>query len=478
MDPLRASITIDQLLRALRHDEVYILLSPTLIMVGILAAAYCFLPRRFNVLLFWLALFAILDGLRLLLQSQSVALLIGPSATLDRSSTALNYIVPLPAFLFFRTAGLLSQAFIRSAYGVCVILFVLLSGTLIFGPKPWFYIVYCIVMIGALAALIIQSLARRSDDKDNDILPIRIGLVSYSGILLCAYLAGLFGHPIQMEPLGFVVLLLCLGYVAAQRTIRRNEQLNEIKRELEIATRIQLSILPGSFPRSKHFAVAARYLPMSSVAGDFYDFLLSEDQRAGLLIADASGHGVPAALIASMVKLAASSQRSHAAEPAQLLHKMNVALCGNTQSQFVTAAYVYLDAIGGVLRYSAAAHPPLLLLRNGRVTTITENGLMLALFPLAEYTEAVQDLCPGDRLLLYTDGIVEASNARGEEFGHENLCAVLEQSSDLSPEETADRIMSSVQEWAATQDDDLTLLVCDYTDDGSSRLPCVPSSAG
>src|SRR4029079_15495245 len=116
-------------------------------------------------------------------------------------------------------------------------------------------------------------------------------------------------------------------------------------------------------------------VPMTSVAGDLYEFLVADNQHAGLFISDVSGHGVPAALIASMVKMAATSQRSHAAHPAQLLAGMNAALCGNTQGQYVTAAYVYLDAKARELRYSAAGHPAMLLLRGGVVTEVAENGM-------------------------------------------------------------------------------------------------------
>ena len=112
-----------------------------------------------------------------------------------------------------------------------------------------------------------------------------------------------------------------------------HQQLGEIQRELEVARNIQLSILPPEFPASTSFQVAARYVPMTSVAGDFYDFLETDSCRAGLLIADVSGHGIPAALIASMVKMAAISQRANAAHPAQLLNGMNAALCGATQGQ-------------------------------------------------------------------------------------------------------------------------------------------------
>jgi phosphoserine phosphatase RsbU/P len=238
--------------------------------------------------------------------------------------------------------------------------------------------------------------------------------------------------------------------------------LNEIQKELEVARRIQLSILPAEFPASPNFRVAARYVPMTSVAGDFYDFIVADERQAGLLIADVSGHGVPAALIASMVKLAATSQRANAADPSGLLAGMNAALCGNTQNQFVTAAYVHLDSEAGELRYSAAGHPPMLLLRKGKVLPVEENGLMLAAFDFANYSTAAQPLERGDRLLLYTDGIVEAANTRGDFFGQEALSMLLRQTAAVPPSDAADQIIASVQRWAPTQDDDLTVLVCDY----------------
>jgi sigma-B regulation protein RsbU (phosphoserine phosphatase) len=250
--------------------------------------------------------------------------------------------------------------------------------------------------------------------------------------------------------------------VAARQTLERDQQLNDIQKELEVARRIQLSILPAEFPRSVNFQVAARYVPMTSVAGDFYDFIVADDTRAGLLIADVSGHGVPAALIASMVKLAATAQRANAADPSGLLSGMNAALCGNTQNQFVTAAYVHLDSAARELRYSAAGHPPMLLLRDGRVMDVAENGLMLAAFEFATYSTAAQPLEPGDRLLLYTDGIVEAASASGEFFGQESLRSLLRQTSGSAPADAADRIIATVQRWTVSQDDDLTVLVCDY----------------
>ena len=208
---------------------------------------------------------------------------------------------------------------------------------------------------------------------------------------------------------------------------------------------------------------------MTSVAGDFYDYIIADDQQVGLLIADVSGHGVPAALIASMVKLAAASQRAVAADPCRFLSGMNSALLGNTQNQFVTAAYVYLNSESGELRYSAAAHPPLLLVRNGRVTHIEENGLMLAVFGFASYSTAVHKLETDDRIVMYTDGVVEASNAAGDFFGHDALCDLLTRTRELSPAMAADSIISSVRQWSEKQDDDLTILICDYISNDSMR---------
>ena len=255
---------------------------------------------------------------------------------------------------------------------------------------------------------------------------------------------------------------MSLGIVAARRTFANEQQLTVIQKELEIAREIQLSILPASFPESKRFRVAARYLPMTSVAGDFYDFFLKSEHELGVLIADVSGHGVPAALIASMVKLAATTQRGNADDPSSLLLGMNSALYGHTQSQFVTAGYVYLNAASRELRYAAAAHPPMLLLRDDEVLEITENGLMLAAFDFSTYGTRTLPIEPGDRLILYTDGVLEATNAQLEEFGAERLHAMVRETGCLAQTEALDRIVAALQQWAAVQNDDLTVLLCDY----------------
>ncbi len=168
------------------------------------------------------------------------------------------------------------------------------------------------------------------------------------------------------------------------------QQLLTIQKELETARQIQLSILPSEIPKIEGLDIAARYIPMTSVAGDFYDFIVVDEKHIGVLVADVSGHGMPAALIASMLKIALSAQAAHAADPAQVLLGLNQALCGKFQHHFVTAAYLYFDMQKGTLTYAGAGHPPLLLSGGSEgVRSIEENGLFLGKFSFATYTSVV-----------------------------------------------------------------------------------------
>lgn len=450
----------NDVLRLFNHAQVYLLLGAAITALGLFSAAFLLLRRRFDSLLFWFTLFALLYGGHLIMQYQLLWWLGERPEAFRRIVVAIEFLIPLPAFFFFDTLGLLGRAGRLISTIVWPIALCLALATLITGPQ--FRILNHAFVASVLIIFVIALLRTESDSPDEKL--IRCGLLVFIACALYNSITGIIGHYYyNIEPFGFILLIACLGIVAGRRTLAHEQQLSNIQKELEIARRIQLSILPNEFPASASFRVAARYLPMTSVAGDFYDFLLADDQHAGILVADVSGHGVPAALIASMVKLAAAAQSANVMRPSELLHGMNTALCGNTQSQFVTAAYVYLSAATSEFRYAAAAHPAMLLLRNGEVISIAENGLMLGAFSFATYTTISHPLQPGDRLLLYTDGILEAANAADEEFGDYRLAALLQQTANLSHIETADRIITTIQQWAVSQNDDLTVLVCDYT---------------
>jgi phosphoserine phosphatase RsbU/P len=455
-----SEMTADQVLRTFRHDVPTLLFGAMIMAVGLVAAAVSEIRRKHDRILNYLAFFAGLYGLRMWMQTD-MFLMAQRWSFYPRISRAIDFIVPIPAFLFLDAAGFLHRRLRNAAYVVGAILALLAVATIALGPQTIFYQINAVLIIGSLSTLVLITMRRSSVNRDAVI--IRRGLLIFAAFIFWENFRNLLGISLpNIEPIGFMAFLLSLGYVATRQTLQRDQQLSEIQRELEVAKRIQLSILPADFPKSANFEVAARYLPMTSVAGDFYDFIVADDTHAGLLIADVSGHGVPAALIASMVKVAAISEREDAADPAALLAGMNSVLCGNTQNQFVTAAYVYLDSASGSLRYSAAGHPPMLLLREGNVIEIIENGLILAAFDFATYRNATLPLNPGDRFLLYTDGLIEATNANGDFFGQDALSALLRQTAALPPSRVSDQIISAVQHWSASQDDDLTLLICDY----------------
>ena len=449
------------ILRIFNHAQIYLFLGAAIMTVGLLSASFALLRRRYDPLLLWFALFAILYGLRLEMNYQLLWEFGMRPALFRRIMIAIGYLVPIPAFFFFRVMNLLGRIGRIVSTIVWPVVLCLALLTLAIGYRDIFRIINNTLVITILVVLIIALV--RIPSGSPDLTLIRSGLFLFIAGALYDNVTGILGHYGNVEPFTFVILLVCLGIVAGRRTLANEQQLTVIQKELEIARRIQLSILPSPFPVSKNFLVTARYLPMTTVAGDFYDFLVASDHEAGLLIADVSGHGIPAALIASMVKLAASTQRANAENPSDLLLNMNSTLCGNTQNQFVTAGYVYLNAASGQLRYSAAAHPPMLLLRLGEVTEITENGLMLAAFDSATYSTLTLPIQAGDRLVLYTDGMLEATNLQEEEFGPNRLHQVVRETAALPQAEAANHIVASIQRWAAAQNDDLTIILCDYT---------------
>ena len=242
-------------------------------------------------------------------------------------------------------------------------------------------------------------------------------------------------------------------------------QLQTIQSEMNIARQIQLSILPREIPAIKGLDISARYLPMTSVAGDFYDFIAIDEKRIGILVADVSGHGMPAALISSMLKIALDGQTKHATDPARVLDGLNRALCGKFQGHFVTAVYVVVDTERECLLYAGAGHPPLILMDHstGEAHDFLENGLFLGYFPDASYTAMEIPFKAGDYGVLYTDGIPEMTDPSDEQFGLERLKQFLQDNHDLSAGQFVDALLDELSRWSdlasgREAEDDITLL--------------------
>jgi len=257
-----------------------------------------------------------------------------------------------------------------------------------------------------------------------------------------------------------------LALRAAREQLAR--QLFAINHELEMARHIQLSILPSHPPAIEGLDIAARYMPMASVAGDYYDFIVVDERHLGILVADVSGHGPPAALIASMLRIALSDQMPHASDPARVLWGLNQALCGKFEHHFVTAAYAFVDMEKNLLSYGGAGHPPMLVWRrsDGRAREVEENGLLLTQFPEETYLAVQLPFEPGDRMVLYTDGVPESRNPNKEEFGTKRFLRFMEEKQNLGAEEFASALVEEVCQWSEcrqgqVQRDDITLLAID-----------------
>jgi serine phosphatase RsbU (regulator of sigma subunit) len=203
---------------------------------------------------------------------------------------------------------------------------------------------------------------------------------------------------------------------------------------------------------------------MTAVAGDFYEFIPVDQKQVGFLVADVTGHGVPAALIASMIKVAMQTVAPFAHDPREVLRGLNRILFRQLHDQFVSAAFLWLDTENRKALYSAAGHPPLLRWREGKLERIESNGLLFGVIPDPDFPVCDLPIHSGDRFLLYTDGVIEPQNAGGESFGDRKLEQVVRNNQSRPPSELTDQLLSEIHLWqpaSVFQQDDITLLVID-----------------
>src|ERR671915_1382247 len=208
-----------------------------------------------------------------------------------------------------------------------------------------------------------------------------------------------------------------------QRLQRERNERERIEQELQVARRIQQASLPKEVPTLEDWQINPYYQPARQVGGDFYDFHLLPEGKLGLAVGDATGKGVPAALVMSttcgMLRLAAQSYSS----PGQMLQRVNEALFPYIPSNtFVTCFYAILDPESGLLRYANAGHDlPYLQHHDGDAEELRARGMPLGLMPGMSYEGKEDSLEVGDSALLYTDGLVEAHDPEGEMFGFPRL---------------------------------------------------------
>ena len=248
-----------------------------------------------------------------------------------------------------------------------------------------------------------------------------------------------------------------------REAISSRDQLTALQSELGVANQIQQSILPTNFPASHGYRVFGSMEPAKEVGGDFYDVVRLEEDCVGLAIADVSDKGVPAALFMmssrTMMKGAAISAR----QPAEVLAIVNSMLSEDNDPQmFVTVLYAVYDPATGLLTYSSGGHDtPLVVHRDGSSELLPlTDGIVLGIMPELQYKQNCVTLVPGDTVICYTDGVTEAMNGNGEQFGIERLRQTFLESPPTDAEDAVQKIFEAVTDFAdgTIQSDDITCL--------------------
>ena len=456
-----------------------VLIGATLLVLGCASVLASMLrPRQSTRVLLAFGLSMGMYGIRLLAEQQSVRSAF-PLATVQwRYLIAfLTYLVNIPLAFFIariigpgwrnstRSVGYMVAAFAVVAIGTDV---VLRRPGAALPANSWLVLILIGVAVGNV--LVVSSRPHR-----DMVLTERVALAGALtfGVFAINENVGRIVFPrTNIEPVGMLVFVLCLAYAVVRAVFRAEAEFAGVQRELETARRIQLSLLPRKIPEHPGLDIAARFVPVTAVAGDIYDVVLLGSGGIGLLVADVSGHGIPAALVASMVKVAFAAEAGRADDPAAVLTAMNQALCRHLEHAYVTAVYAVVNTERQTLTVATAGHPPPLLHRQGETSSLEcEHGVMLGVFPDAQYVNLeVVPFAPGDRLLLYSDGVVEACNRAGEFFETDRVARWLSEIPHGSAERFAETAFKELTRWrGGAFEDDVTFVIAERT--SRTRVP-------
>jgi phosphoserine phosphatase RsbU/P len=247
----------------------------------------------------------------------------------------------------------------------------------------------------------------------------------------------------------------------AQAAIVEKERMEH---ELELARELQQSLLPNQFPHLPGISLAAASRPARQVGGDFYDVIRLRGGRLGLVMADVSDKGMPAALFMALTRSLIRAEAKRRTSPRQVLLNVHRLLLEISRAEmFVTVFYGMFDPAQGSIRYARAGHDHPLLIRSGSTEcqSLTARGMALGFVEDVDLQEDEVKFCPGDRLVLYTDGITHAESATGEFFGIERLRRIVSTAGPLTAQALCDLIFERVSAFQAgtTQFDDMAVLI-------------------
>ena len=247
---------------------------------------------------------------------------------------------------------------------------------------------------------------------------------------------------------------------AAQAYLVEKERL---EREIELAADVQRSLLPGDLPQFSDYAFSAFLTPARQVGGDFYDVIVLDEDHIGILIADVADKGFHAALFMAVSRTLFQQAAQHSLSPSRVVLDVHRSMfkVANQDDMFLTAFYGVLHRASGVLTYVRAAHERPLLYRDGVVSELQGNGRFLGMIRELELDEFSIHLKQGDRLIMFSDGVTDATNWNDDHYSLDRLQALVAKQGHLAAEALTDTIVQEVEMWCAGAPaaDDLTLLI-------------------
>jgi len=325
------------------------------------------------------------------------------------------------------------------------------------------------------------------------ILPLGVGAIflrkeiSYSLIVVCILFHDYYSpRPINpgLRIFHNLSAMLCFAFIVyvIQRYIEQREALaktvqqqrDELLKDVGLAAQVQRLFLPVGKPAIAGLEIAGMMQPARGVGGDYYDYIPINAQTIQMVIADVSGKGVPAALLMSATAAAMRLEANHVRNLLDMVGRLNTEIHSVSDGErYVTLLVAEIDAHKRSLRYVNCGHNPALLFRgkDGTVTRLNSSCPPIGLSPEEICELASADLNPGDVVVFYTDGVTEAENRFGEEFGMQRLSATVRRGSSLSAEDLMVDIYNSAADFCGDNfNDDVTILVVKCNFDGSSTL--------
>jgi serine phosphatase RsbU (regulator of sigma subunit) len=340
----------------------------------------------------------------------------------------------------------------------------------------------------ALESLILPRLAGAAEARTGRGILQRIALytvTSLAGSYLAALairltvMPGFLGSVQTVVLVGMFTLLftaLFMGIATASVYYRKSLERIKAEEELHLARRIQRSFLLSQFPAMPRLEVHAVNVSSKQVSGDFYDVVPAGPNAILLAIADVAGKGVPAALLSSMLQASLRTQANTIPSVAAILNNINSLVYRSTAvEQFATFFLARIEESSLTLDYSNAGHNyPVVFRKGGGRQTLERGGTVVGILESADFEQGSLALAPGDRVLFYTDGINEAANARGELYGDERLCQLVDAlPAELSARETIERIFAGVRGFldGTEPGDDMTVMVLRVLEPGAAPAP-------